>query len=276
MSLSQSDKAAQFLALHERPGAFVIANAWDGGSARLLAGFGFKALATSSWAAAASLGRRDHGLRRDEALQLARVMTDATDLPVAADLENGYGDSPAAVAETIRLAAAAGLAGGSIEDATNDDANPLYDFDFAVQRVAAAVAAARALPFRFVLTARAEGFVCGRPDLDDVIRRLQAYEQAGADVLFAPGLRELAQVKAVCAAVRRPVNFMNGMKGASFPVAQLAAVGVKRISLAASLYRSAMTGLRDAAKEMAERGTFGFTETCLSSAEMSSYLRDVS
>src|SRR5215471_14418360 len=188
MTASQPDKARQFRALHEAPGAFVIANVWDGGSARMMAGLGFAALATSSGASAGTLGRRDGKVTRDEALAQARVICDATDLPVSADLEGGFGQSPEVVAETIRLAAEAGLVGGSIEDFTGDPANPLYDIGLATERVAAAVEAAKALPFRFTLTARAENFVRGRPDLDETIRRLLAYERAGADVLFAPAL----------------------------------------------------------------------------------------
>lgn len=274
MSTTQQEKAEAFRALHGAPGAFVIPNPWDAGSARLLAGCGFRALATSSAAAAGVMGRRDHGLTRDEALANARAIAGATDLPVSADLENGFGASPEAVAETIRLAAEAGVVGGSIEDGTTDPAEPLYDFVLATERVAAAVAAARALPFPFTLTARTEGFVCGRPDLDETIRRLQAYERAGADVLFAPGLRDLESVRAVCSAVSRPVNFMNGMKGASFPVAELAGAGVKRISLAMSLYRTAMTALRDAAQEIGERGTFAFVERSMTSTELGRFLRE--
>lgn len=270
---SQFEKAKRFRDLHQAPGAFVIPNPWDAGSARLLAARGFKALATSSAAAAATLGRGDHGVTLEEALGMARAMVEATDLPVSADLENGFGDAPEIVAETIRLAGEAGLVGGSIEDGTNDDSKPLYDLGHAVERVAAAVEAARRLPFPFTLTARAECFVCGRPDLDEVIRRLQAYDRAGADVLFAPGLRNLDAVRTICAAVSKPVNFMNGIKDASFPVAALAEAGVKRISLAMSLYRAAMTALRAAAREVSEHGTFGFVETAMESKELSSVLR---
>ena len=234
---------------------------------------GFKALATSSWAAAATAGRRDGHLSREEALSMARAIAAATDVPVAADLENGFGDAPEFVAETIRLAADAGLVGGSIEDATGDDAKPLYDISFATERIAAAVEAARALPFPFVLTARAENYIRGNPNLDDTIKRLQAFEKAGADVLFAPGLKDLETIRTVCAAVSKPVNIMNGMKGA-FSVAELAAVGVKRISLAAALYRVAMTGLRDAAKEMGEKGTFEFTERSMTSPELTVFMRE--
>ena len=273
MALTQVEKAVRFRALHEAPGAFVIPNPWDAGSARLLAGLGFAALATSSYASAGTLGRRDGRVTRDEALAMAGAIVEAADIPVAADLENGFGRAPETAAETIRMAAAVGLVGGSIEDATGDAAQPLFDFDYAVERVAAAAGAAHALPFPFTLTARTENFVHGRPDLDDTIRRLQAFEKAGADVLFAPGLPDLDAVCAVCRAVSKPVNFMVGLKGRSFSVAELTAAGVKRISLAASLYRAAMTGLLRAAREVKEAGTFGYTESTLSSAELYEFLR---
>ncbi|MCI0726760.1 MAG: isocitrate lyase/phosphoenolpyruvate mutase family protein, partial [Chloroflexi bacterium] len=235
---------------------------------RLLAGLGFQALATSSSASAGVLGRRDGQVTREEALAQARAMVMATDLPVSADLEKGFADAPEAVAETIRLAAAAGLVGGSIEDATGDRDRPLYGFDDAVERVAAAVQAARALPFSFTLTARTENFLRGNPDLEDTIRRLQAFEQAGADVLFAPGLPDLAAVRAVCAAVSKPVNFMAGIKGRSFTIAELEAAGVRRISLASSLYRAAMSGLLEAAQEVKEQGTFGYLDRVLAAPEL--------
>jgi 2-methylisocitrate lyase-like PEP mutase family enzyme len=272
MAISQSDKAARFRALHEAPGAFVIPNPWDAGSARILAALGFPALATSSGASAGILGRRDGKVKREEALAHARAIVEATDLPVSADLEKGFGDAPSAAAETIRLAASVGLVGGSIEDATGDKQRPLFDLGAATERVAAAVAAARALPFPFTLTARTESFLRGNPDLADVIKRLQAFEKAGADVLMAPGLPDLAAVRAVCAAVSRPVNFMVGIKGKSFTVAELAAAGVKRISLATSLYRAAMSGLIDAAREARERGTFGYVDRGVSSAELAGFM----
>ena len=231
MAVSQGDKAARFRALHQGPGAFVIPNPWDAGSARILAGLGFPALATSSGASAGILGRRDGKVTRAEALAHARAIVEATDLPVSADLEKGFGDAPGAAAETIRLAAEAGLVGGSIEDATGDSARPLFDIGQATARVAAAVQAARALPFPFTLTARAENFIRGNPSLEDTIARLQAFERAGADVLFAPGLPDLAAVRAVCAAVSKPVNFMAGIRGKSFTVGELEAAGVRRISL---------------------------------------------
>src|SRR5215207_6682303 len=200
MSISQREKAERFRALHEGP-AFVIPNPWDAGSARVLAGLGFQALATSSGASAGVLGRRDGRVTREEALALARAIVVATDLPVSADLEKGFGNAPATVAETIRLAAEVGLVGGSIEDATGDKSKPLYDIGHATERVEAAAQAARTLPFSFTLTARAENFLRGNPDLEDTIKRLQAFEKAGADVLFAPGLPDLASVRTVCSSL---------------------------------------------------------------------------
>jgi 2-methylisocitrate lyase-like PEP mutase family enzyme len=273
MTATQNEKAIRFRALHDGPGAFVIPNPWDMGSARLLAGLGFQALATSSAASANALGRRDGRLTRDEALAHARAIVEATDLPVSADLEKGFGDAPEVVAETIRLAASAGLAGCSIEDSTGDPRRPLYDLSVATERIAAAAEAARALPFPFMLTARAHNFMYASPDLDDTIRRLQAFERAGADVLFAPGLPDLAAVRTVCAAVAKPVNFMVGIKGKSFTVAELTAAGVRRISLATSLYRAAMTGLLNAAREVNETGTFGFLDRSLTGAELGGLLR---
>lgn len=273
MTTTQSDKASRFQALHQGPGAFVMANAWDAGSARLLAGLGFQALATSSGAAAGVLGRRDGQITREEALTQARSMAMATDLPISADLEKGFGDSPEGVAATIQLAAAAGLVGGSIEDASGDKQKPLYDLATATERVAAAVQAARTLPFAFTLTARAENFLRGNPDLDDTIQRLQAFERAGADVLFAPGLPDLAAVRTVCAAVSKPVNFMVGIKGKSFTVAELADAGVKRISLATSLYRAAMSGLLTAAREVQENGAFGYLDHTLTTAEWNNFMQ---
>jgi 2-methylisocitrate lyase-like PEP mutase family enzyme len=269
--MEQREKAERFRRLHEGPGAFVIGNPWDAGSARILEGLGFVALATSSGAAAGVLGRRDGQVTREEALAQARAIVAATDLPVSADLEKGFGDAPEDAARTIRLAAEGGLVGGSIEDATGDPKQPLYEFSQAVERVAAAVEAARALPFPFTLTARAENFLRGNPDLEDTIRRLQAFERAGADVLFAPALPDLASVRAVCAAVSRPVNFMAGIKGRSFSVAELEAAGVRRVSLATSLFRAAMSGLVEAAREAREKGSFGYLERSLSTAELNGF-----
>ena len=262
-----SDKGAQFRQLHSR--CFVIANAWDAGSARILAGLGFQALATSSAAHAGTLGKRDGFVTRDEALAHAKAIVEATELPVSADLENCFADDAQTAAETIRLAAGVGLAGGSIEDATRDK---VYDFGHALARVSAAVEVARAR--NFVLTARAENFVRGRPDLVDTIRRLQAFEKAGADVLMAPGLPDLEAVRKVCESLSKPFNFMAGIKGKSFSVAELQAAGVKRISLATSLWRGAMTGLVEAAKEVKEKGTFGFIERSLPTPEISKFMRE--
>src|SRR5712691_2913035 len=220
---TQADKAAEFHALHEGSSAFVVANAWDAGSARILAGLGFPALATSSGAQAGTLGRVDGRVNRNEALAHCRAIVAATDLPVSADLEKGFGDPPAVVAETIRLAAEAGLVGCSIEDATGDRTKPLFDLGLATERVAAAVQTARALPFAFTLTGRAEGFLRGNTNLDNLIQRLQAFEQAGADVLMAPGLPDLASVRTVCSALSKPFNFMAGIKGKSFSVGELEA-----------------------------------------------------
>jgi 2-methylisocitrate lyase-like PEP mutase family enzyme len=274
MVVTQSDKAKQFRALHEAPGAFVIANVWDGGSARMMASLGFAALATSSGASAGTLGRRDGKTTRDEALTQAQMICDATDLPVSADLEKGFGDAPETVAETVMLAAKAGLVGCSIEDASGDPDAPIFELRHATERMVAAVAAARALPFPFTLTGRTENYLRGRPDLADTIERLKSYEAAGADALMAPGLPDLDAVRAVCTAVGKPFNFMVGIKGKSFTVTALAAAGVKRISLATSLYRAAMTGLLSAAKEVREHGTFGYIDASLGTPDMNAFLRD--
>jgi 2-methylisocitrate lyase-like PEP mutase family enzyme len=273
MAASQAEKARQFQALHAAPGAFVIANAWDAGSARILTGVGFAALATSSGAAAGVLGRRDGAISRDESLAHARAVVEATDLPVSADLEKGFGDTPKDAATTMSRAGDIGLVGGSIEDATGDPNRPLFDAGLARERIVAAVEAARAMPFPFMLTARAEGFIRGKPDLDEVIRRLQAFEAAGADVLMAPGLPDLATVRTVCAALSKPFNFMAGIKGKSFSVPELAEAGVKRISLATSLYRAAMSGLVNAAREVKEQGTLGYVDSGIATPELNAFMR---
>jgi 2-methylisocitrate lyase-like PEP mutase family enzyme len=276
MTSTQLDKADRFRALHQESGFFVIANAWDAGSARVLAGIGFRALATSSGASAGVLGRCDGMVTRQEALDHASAIVVATDLPVSADLEKGFDDAPEGVAETIRLAAAAGLVGGSIEDFSGDPQRPLFDLNHAKERVAAAADAARKLPFAFTLTGRAENFLRGNPNLDDTIKRLQAFEAAGADVLMAPGLPDLAAVRTVCAATSRPFNFMAGIKGRSFTTQELADAGVKRVSLATSLYRAAMSGLVDAAREVKEHGTFGYVDETMATPELNSYMRGAS
>jgi 2-methylisocitrate lyase-like PEP mutase family enzyme len=265
----RGDRVARFRALHER-GIFVIANAWDAGSARVLAGLGFPAIATSSGAMANTFGRLDGNVTRDEALVHARTLSEAVDVPVAADLENGFGDTAVDAAETIRRGAEAGLAGGSIEDYSG---KAVYELAHAVERIQAAVEAARAAPGGFILTARAENFIRGRPDLDDTIRRLQAYERAGADVLFAPGLPDLRAVQAVCQALSKPFNFMVGIPGKSWPLGELEAAGVRRVSLATSLYKAAVTGLVAAAREIREKGTFGYLDAAISSKELGGYMR---
>ena len=268
MTTTQIDRAKRFRALHEATGTFLIPNPWDVPSTRLLAGLGFPALATSSAAAANTIGRKDGELTRNEALAHARVIVNATDLPVSADLEKGFGEKPEVVAETILLAAEAGLVGCTIEDSTGNPEHPILDFQLAVERIDAAARAARSLSFPFMLTARAHNLLYENPSLDETIRRLQAFEKAGADVLFAPGLPDLAAVKAVCAAVSKPVNFMVGIKGKSFSVAELAAAGVKRISFATSLYRAAMTGLVNAALEINTTGQFSFLDRSLTTPEL--------
>lgn len=273
MPLTQSEKALRFKALHERPKAFVIANPWDAGSAKILTSLGYEALTTSSGAAAGILGRRDGEITRDEAFAQIRGIVGATDLPVAADLEKGFGDSPEAVAQTIRMAAEAGLVGASIEDASGNPQQPLFDLNLSIERITAAVEVARALPFPFMLVARTENFLRGNPDLDDTIRKLQAFEKAGANVLFSPGLPDLAAVRTVCASLSKPFNFMVGIRGRSFSVAELEAAGVRRISLATSLFRAAMTGLVSAAREAREQGTFGYLETSLNSAEFNALMK---
>jgi 2-methylisocitrate lyase-like PEP mutase family enzyme len=238
----------------------------------VLAGLGYQALATSSGACAGVLGRRDGRVTREEALAHAKAIVEAVDLPVSADLEKCFADTPREAAETIRLAAGVGLAGGSIEDASGDKDKPIFDFAHAVERVAAAAEMAKKAGF--VLTARTENYLRARPDLDDTIRRLQAFENAGADVLMAPGLPDLEAVRAVCKAVKKPFNFMAGIRGKSFSVAALEAAGVRRISLATSLYRAAMSGLIDAAREVSEQGSFGYLERTIATPDLAKYLKE--
>lgn len=261
MSTTPTHKGEVLRALHQRPGIFVVPNPWDAGSARLLAHLGFEALATTSAGLAFSLGKADGSavVTREETLTNVRTIVEATELPVTADLENGYGDEPEACAETIRSAAAAGLAGGSIEDATGDDADPIYPFELAVERVKAAVAAARSLSFPFTLTARAENLIHGRPDLKDTIRRLEAFAAAGADVLYAPGLTTREEIAAVVAAVApKPVNVVMGLSKGTFTLEELAGLGVKRVSLGSSLARVAYGAFLRAAREIQEKGSFTF------------------
>ena len=264
---SQADKASTFRALHERPGVFVIPNPWDAGTARLLAGLGFEALATTSLGLANMLGRPDSQVTRDEVIANCRAIADATPLPVNADLENCFAHEPKAAAEAIRLASEAGMVGGSIEDFSGDRTQPIYDFDLAVARVRAAAAVAHSLPVPFMLTARAENLIRGRNDMADTIRRLQAYTEAGADVLYAPGLRNVAEVREVVGAVRRPLNVVTGYLDPDITVAQLGEAGVKRISVGGALSRLALATFIDAGKAIKDQGSFAWMRDMLAMAE---------
>jgi 2-methylisocitrate lyase-like PEP mutase family enzyme len=272
----QTTRAEAFKALHERPGVFAIPNPWDAGSAKLLASLGFEALATTSAGFAFSLGKPDGSgaVNREEALGHSRVIVEATSLPVSADLENGFGDEPETCAETIRLAAKAGLVGGSIEDATGRIEDPIYPFDLSVERVKAAVGAARDLAFPFMLTARAENFLHGRPDLKDTIRRLEAFGAAGADVLYAPGLKAREEISAVVKAVApKPVNVVMGLSGGSLSLDELAGLGVKRVSLGSALARAAYGAFLRAAEEIRREGSFTFAEEAVPFVKINAIFR---
>jgi 2-methylisocitrate lyase-like PEP mutase family enzyme len=273
MTSDPAAKAAKFRALHSEEGAFVIPNPWDVGTARLLASLGFKALATTSAGLAFSLGRPEGRLSRDEVLAHCRSLVAATELPVSADLEKGFGDSPESAAETILAAAETGLAGCSIEDHTNRRDDPIFDFSLAVERIAAAAEAARALPRDFVLTARCENFLWGRADLDDTIRRLRAFQDAGADVLYAPGLRDLGEIRKLCASLTKPVNVVMGLPSVTFSVGQLAEAGVKRISVGSALARLAYGACLGAAQEIAARGSFNALSDAIGFAELEDRFR---
>ena len=255
---TQAERARAFRALHERPGIFVMPNPWDAGTAKLFASLGFEALATTSFGLANALGRVDGTLAvsRGELISNCHDIASATELPVNADLENGYADDPREAAAIIRLAAEAGVVGGSIEDATGNDAKPIYDFDLAVERVAAAAEVAHSLPFPFTFTARAENFLHGRRDLDDTVKRLQAFAAAGADVLYAPGLRDLATIRQVVAAVSKPLNVVMSAADPDLTTQQLAEAGVKRISVGGTLSRLAFAAVRDAALAMRDQGSY--------------------
>jgi 2-methylisocitrate lyase-like PEP mutase family enzyme len=265
----QAEKAATFRALHAREGAFIIPNPWDVGTARLLAHLGFEALATTSAGYAFSAGQRDNSVGRDRMLEHVSAIVSATDLPVSADLENGFGDDPGTVAETFRLAAGTGLAGASVEDSTGRPDDPIYEHGLAVERVRAASDAVRSLPFPFTVTGRAENYLVGRPDLKDTIQRLQAYQEAGADVLYAPGLTSRDDIAAVVRSVDRPVNVVMGLQGAQLSLAELAEIGVKRVSVGSALSRAALGAFLRAAREMRERGTFTFAAEAVSYRELS-------
>lgn len=263
-----SSKGSVFRALHEQPGGFVIPNPWDVGTARMLAALGFPALATTSAGMAFALGKADGDVAWADVLEHCRMIAEATPLSVSADLERGDGDSPESAAQTVRDAAGVGLAGCSLEDFSGSASDPIYDFALAVERIEAAAEAARALPDDFVLTARCENYLHGRPDLDDTIRRLVADEQAGADVLYAPGLRDLETIRTVCSAVTKPVNVIMGLPGATFSVGDLEAAGVKRISVGSALARLAYGTVARAAREMLAPGTFTFADGIIGFAEL--------
>jgi 2-methylisocitrate lyase-like PEP mutase family enzyme len=271
---TQAERARLFRALHERPGLFVMPNPWDAGTAKLFASLGFEALATTSFGLANALGRVDGTLAvsREELIANCREIAQATDLPVNADLENGYADDPREAAGIIRLAADAGVVGGSIEDATGRDDKPIYDFNLAVERVAAAAEVAHALPFPFILTARAENFLHGRRDLEETIRRLQAFAKAGADVLYAPGLRDLATIRQVVTAVSKPINVVMSAADPEITTQQLADAGVKRISVGGSLSRLAFAALRDAAVAMRDKGTYQWVRNAMPSKDLKAIL----
>jgi len=267
--LTQAKKGKNFRALHERNGAFIIPNPWDVGTARLLAYLGFEALATTSAGYAFSVGQRDNTIDRDQMMRHVAEIAAATDLPVSADLENGFGDSPETVAETIRLAAATGLTGGSIEDMAKRPEHPIYELELAVERIRAAAEVAHALPFPFTLTARAENYLVGRPDLKDTIKRLQAYQEAGANVLYAPGLTSKQDIVSVVSSLDRPVNVIMGLQGVQLSLMELSEIGVKRISVGSALSRAALGAFLRAAREMQTRGTFTFADEAVSYRELS-------
>jgi 2-methylisocitrate lyase-like PEP mutase family enzyme len=273
---TQAEKGQLFRDLHYRDSAFVIPNPWDIGSARLLASTGFEALATTSVGYANSIGRQDHGVTRDEMIAHAATLAAATELPVSADLENGFGHDPGTVAETIRMAAAAGLAGCSIEDSTNRDDDPIYSFEHSVDRIRAAAEQVRNLPFPFMLTARSENYLHGRKDLADTINRLQAFQEAGADVLYAPGITDVKEVATLISSVDRPVNVLAGMQGTHFDVNELSRIGAKRISVGGALTRVAFAALLGAAREMKEHGTFSFVNGPITSREIAALISSAS
>jgi len=274
--LTETEKAVVFQTLHQRKKPFVIGNPWDAGSACILSSLKYEALSTTSAGLAFSLGRKDGtaAVSRAEALANAKSIVDATTLPVAADLENGYGHRPEDAAETIRQAAAVGLVGGSIEDATGDNADPIYNFNHAVERVAAAAAAARSLPFPFMFVARAENYLHDRPDLDDTIRRLQAFEKAGAEVLYAPGPTSADDIRTICSSVTKPVNVLMGLKGAPrLTVAELGELGVQRISIGSGFSRAALTAFLQAAREVIDDGTFTFADHAMYISELTAMFK---
>lgn len=273
---TQPEKAHAFRALHERDRAFIIPNPWDIGTARILAYLGFEALATTSMGYAFSAGQRDNTVSRDQVMKHIGEIASATQLPVSADLENGFGDAPETAAETIRLAAVAGAVGGSIEDASGDSLHPIYEIEHARDRVRAAVASARALSFPFMFTARAENYLHGRPDLKDTIRRLEAYQEAGADVLYAPGITTRDEIAAIVSSVDRPVNVLMGIEGIPLNLAELSELGVRRVSVGSALCRAALGEFLRAAYEMRDNGAFTFVDRAAKSQEIGAMFDSVS
>ncbi|MHA1535987.1 MAG: isocitrate lyase/PEP mutase family protein [Alphaproteobacteria bacterium] len=271
---SLAEKAETFAGLHRRGGAFIIPNPWDIGTARVLAQLGFEALATTSAGYAFSIGKQDGAVGREAMMAHVQEIVGASELPVSADLENGFGDAPETVAETVRLAGAAGLAGCSIEDSFFHGPEGIYDFALAVERIQAAVEAARALPFAFTLTARSENLLVGRPDLDDTIKRLQAFEEAGADVLYAPGLASADEIASVVKSLGRPLNVLAGVQGMTLDAGGLAALGVKRISVGSLLSRAAWGGFLRGSREMIEKGTFGFAGDASAFPEITGMMKE--
>lgn len=272
MTTNQAEKAAAFRALHERTMPFVIPNPWDAGSARIMAARGFEALATTSAGFAFTKGRKDTNVTRDQVMAHIRELAAATELPISADLEGGFGDDPETVAETIRQTAAAGAVGGSIEDATGNHDEPIYAFDHAVERVTAGIEAARSLDFPFTFTARAENYLYGRPDLDDTIARLKAFEEAGADVLYAPALRDMETIRTICDALSKPVNVLMGLKGVHFTVNELGEAGVRRISVGSGMARAALGELLRAIDEIKTQYSFTFGDRAASMHEITDFM----
>ena len=266
---TQAEKANAFQALHQRDGAFIIPNPYDIGTARLLAYLGFEALATTSAGCAFSLGQRDYTLTREQVLKHVAEIVAATELPVSADLEGGFGDDPETVAETFQLAIKTGLAGGSIEDSTGRQDSPIYELELAVQRIRAVAEVTSALPYLFMLTARCENYLVGRTDIKDTIKRLQAYQEAGASVLYAPGLRTKEDIVAVVSSVNCPVNVLMGLQGVHFSLNELSEFGVKRVSIGSGLSRAALGAFLRAAREMKEHGIFSFADEAVPYAEVS-------
>lgn len=266
---TQSKKGLAFRALHAQDRAFIIPNPWDIGTARLLAHLGFEALATTSAGYAFSVGRRDNTIDREGMMLHVAAIASATDLPVSADLENGFGDTPEIVAETVRLAAATGLVGCSIEDMSRQSGHAIYAHEQAAERIRAAAVVARSLPFPFTLTARAENYLGGKPDLSDTIKRLQAYQEAGADVLYAPGLTSKDEIASLVKSVDRPVNVVMGLRGVTLSLAELSAIGVKRVSVGSALSRAALGAFLRGAREMQQHGTFTFAEDAVSTKDLS-------